>query len=225
MQTQNNTGNALFLILIAVALFGALSYAITQSGRGGGSITKEQALIDSAVSNNQQAAIQAALMRMSMAGCADTEISFWNDSNGDGSETNADTYYNSNSPTNKSCHVYHTDGAGVTHLGVSQTYGQPQTGNSISEYYSGSLNYSNTESTAPDLSLYVRYVNDDFCRQVNIDNGLGSTLSVGGGSCVPGRFGGTYSLAGCSDNQVGPNHEFCTQQFGVNTYYKLLISR
>src|SRR5262249_24053751 len=62
-------GNALFLILIAVALFAALAYAVTQSGRGGsGSVDKERAQIAATNLMNNTAGVRAATNRLSITG-------------------------------------------------------------------------------------------------------------------------------------------------------------
>jgi hypothetical protein len=60
-------GNVLFLILIAVALFAALSYAITQSGRGSGSIERENNLIEAAKISGYFANLAAEYRRFSLS--------------------------------------------------------------------------------------------------------------------------------------------------------------
>lgn len=67
-------GNVLFLILIAVALFAALSYAVTQSTRsGGGDASKETNLINASTMTQQGAAIRSAVTRMMTSGTASAE--------------------------------------------------------------------------------------------------------------------------------------------------------
>jgi len=66
---KQEKGNVLFLILIAVALFATLSYAVTQSTRsGGGNATKEKSMMEMA--KLQQASINGstAITRMRVSG-------------------------------------------------------------------------------------------------------------------------------------------------------------
>jgi hypothetical protein len=56
---DKQSGNVLFLILIAVALFAALSYAVTQSSRGGGDADNELAQIAQAESDNCTSSVDA----------------------------------------------------------------------------------------------------------------------------------------------------------------------
>tara|TARA_B100000686_G_scaffold327900_1_gene387276 strand:+ start:2215 stop:2541 length:327 start_codon:yes stop_codon:yes gene_type:complete len=107
MDMINAQGNALFLILIAVALFAALSYAVTNSGRGSAGVDREQAEIYASQILQQASALEAAVMRLTITGgCSDTDINFWQVSDGDGSETNGDFYGHSAPLPPAHCYLY-----------------------------------------------------------------------------------------------------------------------
>ena len=74
---KNESGNVLFLILIAVALFAALSYAVTQSTRsGGGSTEREKATLSSASMTQHPTGMRTAIIRMVLSGVDVASIAF-----------------------------------------------------------------------------------------------------------------------------------------------------
>lgn len=81
-QRMGEKGNVLFLILIAVALFAALSYAVTQSTRSGsGTADKEKSLLSSSAMTQHPTAMRTSLIRMVLAGVDVTDIVFDSPSN------------------------------------------------------------------------------------------------------------------------------------------------
>jgi hypothetical protein len=79
---RGERGNALFLILIAVALFAALSYAINQSGRGGGDVSRETVQTVAAQIVDTGAGLRQAATRMLIAGTSVYSIVFTSPSTG-----------------------------------------------------------------------------------------------------------------------------------------------
>ncbi len=93
---HHESGNVLFLILIAVALFAALSYAVTQSTRSGsGSTEREGAALNSATITQHPTALRTAVVRMVLGGLAAEEVGF---------ETPSATDFNDGSSSQRAFH-------------------------------------------------------------------------------------------------------------------------
>lgn len=75
---NNQRGNVLFLILIAVALFAALSYAVTQSSRSGGDSSRETNILNAAQLTQYPTSVRTAVLRLVIDGFQDTGLLFNN---------------------------------------------------------------------------------------------------------------------------------------------------
>lgn len=74
---RSQSGNVLFLILIAVALFAALSYAVTQSTRsGGGSTDRETSILSGASMSQYPAGLRTSVVRMILGGIDILNVEF-----------------------------------------------------------------------------------------------------------------------------------------------------
>lgn len=73
---KHQRGNVLFLILIAVALFAALSYAVTQSSRSGGDASRETNVINTAALTQYPNQVRTATLRMIIAGIDPLDLQF-----------------------------------------------------------------------------------------------------------------------------------------------------
>lgn len=169
---RNNTrGNALFLILIAVALFAALAYAMTSSDRAAGSISKDKAILIAGQMQSYAASIETAITRMKLVnGCTDTQISFEN--------TVVTGYTNGNAPLDKRCHVFDPAGGAIT------WQNPPAGSNDGSDYmFTGYMSFhaQNPSTTVPvadaiDLVMILPYITSDICLAINRNVGLTAPL-------------------------------------------------
>lgn len=108
-QDETQSGNVLFLILIAVALFAALSYAVTTSNRGGGDADNELAQIAQAESDNCTSSVDATKLRLSLiGGCNESQISY---------ELPNGSNSNPMAPSDKSCNVFSPGSGGASPCG------------------------------------------------------------------------------------------------------------
>ncbi|MGM0422068.1 MAG: hypothetical protein ACQEQL_03110 [Pseudomonadota bacterium] len=158
MKNIHQNGNALFLILIAVFLFAALSYAVTQSGRGGGNINKEQLSLEASRLIQYAASVENAIMRIrTVGGHKKNEISFA----GPGSS-------NPNC-TVDTCRVFNDSVFGVPYIPPDEAWLIPDNGDSRWGEYRNMMTELDGIGTdnEPNVFLIINFMSEEMCKAVN----------------------------------------------------------
>lgn len=229
----NRSGNALFIILIAVALFGALSYAITQSNKGGmGGLSKEDARLKAAEIIQYAQSVGRAKMNMRMSnGCDAEEISFHHTGWGH-------TDYQHGPVLSDECNIYHSEGGDLTFqktppIGVNDGSDYMFTADAVNAIFI-------TPSFA-NLSFMVFHVTDDVCKAINHELGLDKELPVLGSyldtptpnvTLYNGTFAFKAKIAGpngdCTDTSLCEIKTGCFTEAGggqSNVFFYYMLDR
>lgn len=235
-QRANERGNVLFLILIAVALFAALSYAVTQSSRsGGGDAGNETNLISSATITQYPASVRTSIIRMMVSSNVAADQLQFNPPSDFASCT-----------TTARC-VFHPSGGGATYVEAPEdavTGSSPQpwvfTGqNEVALVGTTSAGASDSETaTTVEIMAILPNVETSICNRINSELGIGAAAVAETGIDVTSRLGGgagyvTALASGGSGGTIGDattsalnGQAFgCFSMGGVNYYYHVLIEQ
>ncbi|MGH1456484.1 MAG: hypothetical protein ACRBDI_06865 [Alphaproteobacteria bacterium] len=227
---KEENGSILFYILIAVALFAALSYSVSQMMRGGADLgSQNQAiLVDDVLdyARNLKETIQT--LRI-MNECQDDEISFER-SPFDGSDA---PYINASAPSDFSCHVFHPQGGGIGNA-------NPIEDVSGSNYvFTGVFGVTDIGSDSnSELSIILRGLDSGACGQINDKIGLAAPLTdeMPNTNFVTTTFQGSYSLNGGVGDNIGTGNAMYNSRpvgcfyedsatSGEYIFYQVLIPR
>ncbi len=233
---QNNSiknqekGSILFYILIAVALFAALSYTVSQMMRGGADLGAQNktVLVDDLLDYSRSLKETIQTLRI-MNECQEDEISFER-SPFDGSDT---PYVNASAPSDFSCHVFHPQGGGIGNA-------NPLEDISASSYvFTGVFGVTDIGSDSnAELTMILRGISAETCRLINEKIGVAApqTDEMPNTNFITSTFQGSYSLDGGVGSNIGTGNAIydntpigCFYEdnatAGEYIFYQLLIPR
>ena len=157
----NEQGNVLFLILIAVALFAALSYAVTQSTRtGGGDAGRETNTLNTAALIQYPSGIRTSMTRMSVSGVGFSEYEF--NKPGDFDDL-----------TNDRFGVFHPDGGGALYQEADNEVLSSGTGEWFfnANFYVSDLG----DGTENEIIAFLPGVSNTICQSINDEQAIDNT--------------------------------------------------
>lgn len=231
MKSQN--GNILFLILIAVALFAALSYAVTKSTSGGGNASKERAALIASEITQYATSLKVAVLRMSINGVSDEDFCF---------DTpvivEPKAYDNASGCSNDANKLFHSSGGGASYQPVnpsalnSANSAHSQYGLGIISGRSPVINVG--DNTEADIVYLAHFLTKEICDELNKNLGLPAAISSDYLCCgtdiakhFQGFFGGQNPI-GSNNNDVSVTAAYlphagmsagCIDEDGTGRYY------
>lgn len=163
MKNKKQKGNALFFILIAIALLGLLTVTMSRSGSNSNDTgSYEQSQIVASEVLNYAKSIENAVQSLLARGCSENEISFEN--------SGVAGYTNPNSPADKSCHVFDVAGAGMTYIVPNENWlenSQSAAAGYGEWFFTMQANINNHPDFSHVLRIVLPYTKKDICLQIN----------------------------------------------------------
>ena len=226
---KNQSGSALYFILIAVALFAALSFMVSESLRSGGTqISEEKTRVLVSAILDYGRTMRQTVQTLRINGCEKTDINFENNI--------ISGYTNGGAPPDNACDVFNIDGGGANYVKPNtDALDKSQTASALygEWYFAGeeALSGSMGDDTLSDLILYLPWINEQTCLKINEDLGITNTQITESWDLVTtNKFTGSYTDVG---NNIGNNASDLSGKisgcFKGNTtgnhYYHVLVTR
>lgn len=238
----NERGNILFLILLAVILFAALSYAVTSSMNGGGQdASKEKLQSQVALLQNMQIQMRTAIQRMMLSGgFQDWQIDYYKSGMTDSGLSSANA-----TCATPSCVLHDAAGGGANGYVLPSNYWQDVATCAPVATIAGRYYFADTGVTGigqddqRDLLLIYRCVSKALCMAANDVNGVANPsgnppiVTIPGG-CTTGNYTGTLTSIshsscaqyGTTPADVAGKQMFCTTAAnGRNNLVMVLLER
>jgi type II secretory pathway pseudopilin PulG len=207
-------GNVLFIILIAVGLFAALTYAVSSSFRGGSNtISEEQARISAGeILRNMQSMKQGYDYLWNQQGCSMDDISFQS-ANGD---IGSVTFTDSGDDGDTECEIFSPLGAGIGYPpNLDQYQVSASAGTALGKFLfwfagnepTGTYGIDSLGTASDDHMVFLQAVNPSICQAVNkiLNYDNHTTDLVDAGDVIGDAAGNVFQgrTAGCRARAAG----------------------
>lgn len=227
---KKESGNALWFILIAIGLLALLTVSLTRGGSSSNETGNfEQNQIVASEILTYAKSIENAVQSLLARGCSENEISFENNI--------VAGYENTTAPrTDKSCHVFDVDGAGLTYE-APKTKWLDSTHSAEAEYrnilFVGTNQVKNLRNDSrDDLLFMVNWLSNDVCAAINRTIFSDSTITEDLSDFDMTKFNGGFDTeVDTIDLSATPAHDgamsacFTSQTSGGNHFYHAIHPR